>query len=442
VPTNTILPKPADPSREAAPAARTDAAELPGKSDAAGPTGRDDAQPAIRRSSSSRTSQASKRELWLYEVEVDKKWIQISEKDSAQIEKGVRDHEAKFLLRTRSTVYEIDALSMTQTNVKTKKVRRIRRVGGDEEPDPEALLLEEDREPEWDAFEAERPVWSWLDDKDVWRDFDPQDSAKVDRYYRAYKKRPDKYILQVKLAKSIEVQIDFRILMQCMKSTGRRRRIRRQMRADGFPENKVFFEVFSKFMEETDGVNPGEDLKEVFDWKNNQDFRNIKDDGRKLQRGGRVYRIPCGWKRIAINVRGKYDNGDDSWIGEGADGWAVAYHGTQGEHLPAILSTGFKIGPRQRFKDECGEGIYTTFDLEVAQRYCNPLECNDCEDGSVRDVQVVLQLRVRPSAIKEVKKTWSKIEQTYWVINDPDDIRAYGVLVREVPQEKGCCSTM
>ncbi|CAE8585311.1 unnamed protein product, partial [Polarella glacialis] len=50
-------------------------------------------------------------------------------------------------------------------------------------------------------------------------------------------------------------------------------------------------------------------------------------------------------------------------------------------------------------------------------------------------VQIVLQLRVRPSAIRKVS-TGTDFEKKYWVINDPQDMRAYGVLIRELPLDE------
>lgn len=45
------------------------------------------------------------------------------------------------------------------------------------------------------------------------------------------------------------------------------------------------------------------------------DFTNITDDGAEYTRGGKCYKRPYGWKRIALNVQGKYEN--DTWLGLG-----------------------------------------------------------------------------------------------------------------------------
>ena len=51
--------------------------------------------------------------------------------------------------------------------------------------------------------------------------------------------------------------------------------------------------------------------------------------GEGEQRGGKDYDPPIGWNGIGLKVTGKYDNGDDKWIGmcNGPGEWCVAYHG-------------------------------------------------------------------------------------------------------------------
>ena len=68
------------------------------------------------------------------------------------------------------------------------------------------------------------------------------------------------------------------------------------------------------------------------------DFTNLKDDGTKYQRGGREYKRPYGWNRIALNVKNKYEPRD--WLlEEGGGEWAVSYHGTSKECAEEIVST-------------------------------------------------------------------------------------------------------
>jgi len=131
-----------------------------------------------------------------------------------------------------------------------------------------------------------------------------------------------------------------------------------------------------------------------------------------------------GWTRVAVRVVGKYDGGDNAWMHmDGRAGeWAVAYHGTKYDCLPHILHQGLKAGPRQACKATCGEGIYCTPDIPTALGYSATVSLPG-EDGKARAVQFIMQCRVRPDAIR-------KASDTVWVINDPTNIRPYGVLVR------------
>ena len=45
------------------------------------------------------------------------------------------------------------------------------------------------------------------------------------------------------------------------------------------------------------------------------DFSNMADDGKEYYRGGKRYHRPYGWRRIALNVKGQYQ--DRTWLGRG-----------------------------------------------------------------------------------------------------------------------------
>lgn len=224
-------------------------------------------------------------------------------------------------------------------------------------------------------------------------------------------------------------RIDVAAMLQINIVTGTSRPIRRAGSEDDWLTKEFFFVAFCK----TVGMQEAH-VNEIFDHGRIQDFRQISDSGKFMTRGGKPYKIPCGWKRFAVCVLGKYD--DNSWLKDEDGGWAVAYHGTDHRHLQSILATGFQVGPRQLFESEVGKGVYCTHAVDVAALYARPRAV------AGRSVQLVLQLRVRPEAIKEVT-SGNMIENTYWVINDPRDVRAYGVLIRETPSDlqvkKGCC---
>ena len=79
-------------------------------------------------------------------------------------------------------------------------------------------------------------------------------------------------------------------------------------------------------------------IKEEFlDPQYDYDFTYLPDYGTYI-RGREPYKRPYGWKRIALNVSGKY--GDDRWLGcvgdSPADEWPVSYHGTKKKSVNPI----------------------------------------------------------------------------------------------------------
>ena len=76
--------------------------------------------------------------------------------------------------------------------------------------------------------------------------------------------------------------------------------------------------------------------RSIFDKSLNYDFTDVDDaDDDEYERGGKPYKRPCGWYRIAIIVNGKYP--DSKWLGGYGTGgrhgsvdgeWPVSYHGT------------------------------------------------------------------------------------------------------------------
>merc|ERR1712176_151398 len=178
--------------------------------------------------------------------------------------------------------------------------------------------------------------------------------------------------------------------MSCCVDGGRPRRLQRSVATDDWLGNAYFFEAFKAALA-AGGLTLENAAEDMFDFRFNQDFRSVKDDGRKLKRGGQQYEIPVGWKRFAVKVKGQYDDGDNSWLKEDDSGWAVAYHGTARDSLPGILSTGFRVGDRQKFAKTTGAGVYCTPWTDVVNHYSKPQMVNG------HSVQIVLQLRVKPT---------------------------------------------
>ena len=156
------------------------------------------------------------------------------------------------------------------------------------------------------------------------------------------------------------------------------------------------------------------------------DFTKIKDRGKKFMRGGLEYKRPCGWKRYALKVIGKYEN--DIWLGAKGKSvndseWAVSYHGTKIENAQSIIQYGLKIGQRNAF----GVGIYCTPNISTAEQY-SPTFTNPF---SGKKYKIVFQNRVRPSAIHRASEFGGPND--YWYVSDGSHIRPYSIYIKEIP---------
>ena len=173
------------------------------------------------------------------------------------------------------------------------------------------------------------------------------------------------------------------------------------------------------------------DLHPEYDY----DFTDLKDDGKTYTRGGFEYKRPYGWKRIAIKVAGRYE--DDDWLGpsgirtaEAPGEWPVSYHGTNMSSAKMILKDGYEAGPRARF----GVGIYTSPSLEMVDR----LSAQEFTHKG-KTFKIVLQNRVNPDRrngrLEIVPASQTGVGADYWLSPaSKDDVRPYGILIREVPQ--------
>lgn len=264
-------------------------------------------------------------------------------------------------------------------------------------------------------------IWQYRG-KSRWHDFDSSTSSALEAHLLQKTGRASYHVGRD------EYEIDFTDMKQYSVADGSRsRRVRRvneqgQDLADPL-SNSFFFEAFQTAMRQA-GFELFATPDNMFDFSRNRDYRDTQDNGHMMQRGGWPYKIPVGWKRFAVNVAGKYDGGDNTWMHmDGKPGeWAVAYHGTKYNCLPQILHEGLRAGPGQAYKREVGSGIYCTPDLATAEQYA--VQVNVSGGGRTRLVRFILQCRVRPEAIRSTSNA------SIWVVNDPCNIRPYGVLVQ------------
>lgn len=148
------------------------------------------------------------------------------------------------------------------------------------------------------------------------------------------------------------------------------------------------------------------------------DFTNINDYGVSFSRGGQEYKRPCSWQRYALKVNDKF--GSNTWLSNSdAPGeWPVSYHGTGYHNSLSIADEGFKLSKGVRFA--FGRGIYSTPNVTTAEMYA--LEFTLPTNG--KRYKVVIQSRVNPVNLNKFGD--------YWVSPRDEDIRPYGLCIREI----------
>jgi hypothetical protein len=159
-----------------------------------------------------------------------------------------------------------------------------------------------------------------------------------------------------------------------------------------------------------------------WDQRYDYDFTNIDDKGKRFTRAGVEYRRPCGWKRYAIKVFGKYEN--EAWLGsnDSPDEWPVSYHGTGHEAANSIAQVGYDLTKHHRFV--YGRGIYSTPNIDVAKAFAKSFIQNE------QEYLVVLQNRVNPKNTIKLSGDEIGVEE-YWISPSAIDVRPYGVCIME-----------
>ena len=149
----------------------------------------------------------------------------------------------------------------------------------------------------------------------------------------------------------------------------------------------------------------------------------------------------CLKKGFALKVLNKFDNGDNSWLGnEGKEGeWAIAYHGigkgNEFKKMINIVLNNLRNGPGQlynqliniRDKDNkrpyVGNGVYLAPDINEAERYSQKVKLGFRENN----FQLMIMCRVKPSEIREAGRY-----PFNWILDgNYDCLRPYRILVKE-----------
>jgi hypothetical protein len=181
----------------------------------------------------------------------------------------------------------------------------------------------------------------------------------------------------------------------------------------------------------------------AFDVRWNADFRVAGRCPVGESRGGQPYHAPAGYIRYGLNVAGKFDNGNDLWLGmkNGPGEWCVSYHGTKPDKVKPIIETPLKAGAG----DVYGCGIYCSPNPAEAAQYTDYITSTTSQ-GTVK-LRYMFMCRVNPRSIHHCTQTpclearnanytlHFTQRHDYWFVNCENqsyqNIRPYGLLVRE-----------
>ena len=153
------------------------------------------------------------------------------------------------------------------------------------------------------------------------------------------------------------------------------------------------------------------------------DFTNVNDAGKVFTRGGMGYVRPCGWKRCAIKVSGRFE--DLVWLGhaDNSGEWPVSYHGTGLNQAKTIAMDGYDLTKGKRFA--FGHGVYSTPDIRVAEKYAVKFSYKH------NQYLIVLQNRVNPATLIRISADRTGVGE-YCVSPNDRDVRPYGVCIRKL----------
>ena len=170
----------------------------------------------------------------------------------------------------------------------------------------------------------------------------------------------------------------------------------------------------------------------LLDPKYDYDFTNKRDDGTRYSRGGYHYQRPYGWKRYALKVLDKY--GDNDWLGptrvfwsraESSEGeWPVSYHGTALNATSSLAEDGHRLTAGRSFRYT--RGIYSTPSIDIAANYALTFEVDR------RRYQMVFQNRVNPDTLLVLPEQQAARGGQFWVSPQQEDVRPYGICVRQI----------
>ena len=177
---------------------------------------------------------------------------------------------------------------------------------------------------------------------------------------------------------------------------------------------------------------------------------NNRDPGWGIgeKRGGFDYIPPLGWIGYGLNVKGKYDQGNDDWLSyeHPKNEYAIAYYPIKNYYddpkemkklIRSLCSNktmndnkdnfynifASEINIRSETNEPCGDGIYLFQDIAIAENQASIIQVDNVA------YKILIMCRVNPNKIR-IPKSFPNI----WILNPNSfEIRQYRVLIKIVP---------
>lgn len=161
-------------------------------------------------------------------------------------------------------------------------------------------------------------------------------------------------------------------------------------------------------------------LGSILDLNWNYDFRGHDDTGKKFYRGGLEYTRPVGCMRNALAVTGKYDGGNNNWLGQNNNSgeWCVSYNGSNTENVHEIVTWGQRLG-----MNAAGSPIFCTPNFHLALKHSDVL--TDPQTG--KKYKLIFQNRTDPSRIRRASEVGGP--EDFWYLQNSYSSRAYAICV-------------
>jgi hypothetical protein len=174
----------------------------------------------------------------------------------------------------------------------------------------------------------------------------------------------------------------------------------------------------------------------IFDSRFNKYYNNIRNN---LIRGGEEYIQPLSWTTYGINITGKYDFGDNTWLGNNNNNgeFAVAYYGINNlfQNLNMVQNIMNLMG-----NFESGRTFIDVNDIRSPGQKCNiggyfyknPIHAENASDAiniGGFEYKIMFMCRVKASAIRQPENF-----PDCWILSPtPDEVRPYKILLKKIP---------